>query len=79
MQEVWLLLRKAAVDQRIKAVVIEPDGLAIGWGKMQELHYDFEQFRKSGKPLYAYLKSPGTKEYYVSTAASKVYIGPTTC
>lgn len=76
MQEVWLLLRKAAVDQRIKAVVIEPDGLAIGWGKMQELHYDFEQFRKSGKPLYAYLKSPGTKEYYVSTAASKVYIGP---
>ena len=75
-EDVWSLLRKAAVDTRIKAVVVEPDGLEVGWGKMQELHHDFEQFRKSGKPLYAYLKTPGTREYYVATAASKVYIAP---
>jgi protease-4 len=75
-QDVWSLLRKAAVDNRIKAVVLEPQGLGVGWGKMQELHHDLEQFRKSGKPVYAYLKSPGTREYYIATAASKIYIAP---
>lgn len=76
MEEVWGALRKAAADKRIKAVVVEPQGLEIGWARMQELHADLEQFRKSGKPLYAYLKTPGAREYYVATAASKIYMGP---
>jgi protease-4 len=76
MEEVWSALRKAAADKRIKAVVIEPQGLEVGWAKMQELHADLEQFRRSGKPLYAFLKTPGAREYYVSTAASKIYMGP---
>ncbi len=43
---------------------------------MQEIHSDIEEFRKSGKPVYAYLKSPGTREYYIATAASRVYMEP---
>ncbi len=76
MEEVWALLRRAATDRRIQAIVLEPSNLNVGWGKMQELHSDLEQFRKSGKPLYAYLKTPGTREYYVATAASRIYLGP---
>ncbi len=77
-QGVWSLLRKAAVDPHIKAVVLEPQGVQVGWGKLQEIRADLEQFRvQSGKPLYAYLKSPGTREYYLATAASRIYIQPT--
>ncbi|HKE24339.1 MAG TPA: signal peptide peptidase SppA [Bryobacteraceae bacterium] len=73
---VWMALRKAAADARVKAVVIEPEGLNIGWGKMEELRGDLEQFRKSGKPLVAYLRMPGTREYYISLPADRIYLGP---
>src|SRR5437660_12606166 len=66
-KDVWDLLRRAAVDSRVKAVVLEPRGIEAGWAKLQELRADLEQFRKSGKPLIAYLKSPGTREYYLAT------------
>ena len=74
--DVWSTLRKAAADKRVKAVVIEPMNLQIGWGKMQQLHADLEKFRRSGKPVYAFLKTPGMREYYVATAASKVFMAP---
>jgi len=76
-EEIWSVLRKAAADSRIKAVVFEPQDAGVGWAKMQEIHADLEQFRKSGKPLIAYLKSPGTREYYMATACSKIYLSPT--
>lgn len=75
-ENVWSTLRKAAADTRIKAIVLEPANPQIAWGKLQELHADIEQFRKSGKPVYAYLKSPGTKDYYLATAASRIYLSP---
>lgn len=75
-ENVWSLLRKAAADRRIRAIVLEPRGLLVGWAKLEELRADLEQFRKSGKPLYAYLKTPGTREYYLATAASRVFMAP---
>jgi protease-4 len=75
-EDLWSMLRRAASDSRIKAVVFEPEGASPGWAKMQEIHADLEQFRKSGKPLVAYLKSPGTREYYMATACSKIYLAP---
>ncbi len=73
---VWMLLRKAAADARIKAVVLEPESLSVGWGKLEEFRADLEQFKKSGKPLYAYLKTPGAREYYLASAAERIYLGP---
>jgi len=75
-EDVWATLRKSAADPRIKAIVLQPDNPQIAWGKLQELHADIENFRKSGKPVYAYLKSPGTKDYYLATAASRIYLSP---
>ncbi len=73
---IWSILRRAASDSRIKAVVFEPDGATPGWAKMQEIHADLEQFRKSGKPLIAYLKRPNSREYYMASACSKIYMSP---
>src|SRR5579863_9949807 len=73
---VWMMLRKAAADSRVKAVVLEPASLSVGWGKLEEFRADLEQFKKSGKPLYAWLKTPGSRDYYVATAASRIYLGP---
>ena len=73
---VWTALRQAAADSRIRAVVLEPEGLRAGWAKLEELRQDIAQFRKSGKPVYAYLHTPSAREYYVATAADRIYIGP---
>ena len=73
---IWAELRKAAADTRIKAVVLEPSDPQVGWGKLQELRADLENFKKSGKPLYAYLKSPNARDYYLATAASRIYMEP---
>ena len=74
--DIWLTLRKAAADSRIRAVLFEPEGLEIGWARMQELHAELEQFRKCGKPLVALLRTPGAHEYYIATAADKLYMMP---
>jgi protease-4 len=76
MANVWMALKKAAVDTHIKAVALEPEGLSVGWAKMEEIRSDIEQFRKSGKPVFAYLRTPTTRDYYVATAADRIYLGP---
>ncbi|MEK7406754.1 MAG: signal peptide peptidase SppA [Acidobacteriota bacterium] len=74
--EHWDMLRKAAADSRIRAVLLMPEGLRTGWAKLQQIRESLEQFKKSGKPLYAWLRRPGTREYYLATAAERLYLGP---
>ena len=73
---VWSALDKAASDGRIKAVVLQPEGLSAGWAKLEELRLDIDKFKKSGKPVFAYLRQPGTREYYVASGADRIYVGP---
>jgi protease-4 len=75
--ETWRMLRDAAADSRIKALVVMPRDLTAGWGKLQELRGDILAFRKSGKPVYAYLRGAAMREYYVASAADKVFMTPT--
>jgi len=76
MLETWQLLRKAAVDPRIKALVLEPRDLGVGWAKLEELRSSLLGFKKTGKPVYAFLRGAGTKEYYVATAADRIFMAP---
>jgi protease-4 len=73
---VWSALEKAAADTRVKAVVLQPEGLSAGWAKLEELRLDIDKFKKSGKPVFAYLRQPGTREYYVASGADRIYLGP---
>jgi protease-4 len=72
---IWSTLEKAANDPHIQAVVIEPEGLRAGWGKLQELAMDLDRFKKSGKPVYAYLRQPGAREYYLAAGADRISTG----
>jgi protease IV len=70
-------LRKAKVDRRIKGVLLKPTGFSSPfWGKVQEIRDAILDFRKSGKPVYAYLEYGGDREYYLATAADKVFLMP---
>ena len=75
-RDVWSMLRNAAADSRVKAVVLMPQGVSAGWGKLQEIRQDLLEFKKSGKPLVSFLQSPTTREYYLATATDKIYMPP---
>jgi len=70
-------LRKAKVDARVSAVLLKPTGFESPfWGKVQEVRDAVLDFRKSGKPVYAYLEYGGDREYYLATAADKIFLMP---
>jgi protease-4 len=73
---IWQNLKKAAADPKIVAVVLQPEGIQGGWAKLEEIRSDVEQFRKSGKPVFAYLRTPSARDYYVALAADRIYLGP---
>ncbi len=75
-ENIWSVLRKAAADPHVKAVLLEPANPSIGWGKLQEIRADLDQFKKSGKPIYAYLRAPNARDYYLASGATKIYIEP---
>jgi protease IV len=71
-------LRKAKVDGRISAVMLRLTGFSTPyWGKLQEIRDALIDFRTSKKPVYAYLEYGGDRDYYVATAADKVFLMPT--
>src|SRR5215207_10064474 len=71
-----LQLRKAKADKRVGAVLLDVGMLGTGWAKADEIREAVADFRKSGKPIYAYMEFGGDKEYYVATAAERIYVPP---
>ena len=70
-------LRKAKADARVSAVLLKPTGFESPyWAKVQEIRDAVVDFRKSGKPVYAYLEYGGDREYYLASAADKVFLLP---
>lgn len=74
---IWQNLKKAAADPKISAMVLEPRGVEVGWARLEEIRSNIEQFRKSGKPVVAYLRTPSARDYYLALAADHIYLGPT--
>jgi protease-4 len=71
------MLRKAKRDPRIKTVLLRPASLQLPyWAKVQELRDAVLDFRKSGKTVVAFLEYGGDREYYLASAASKVFLLP---
>lgn len=71
------LIRKAKADPRIAGILLEPGGLdSPYWAKVQELHEALRDFRLSGKYVHALLSESGDREYYLATAADRIYLVP---
>ena len=68
--------RKAKVDKRITAVLLDIDMSEAGWAKSEEIRSAIEDFRTSGKPVYAYMETGLNKDYYIATACDKIFVPP---
>jgi protease-4 len=71
------MLHRAKVDTRISAVLLKPTGFSSPyWGKVQEIRDAVVDFRASGKPVYAYLEYADERNYYLATAADRIFLMP---
>ena len=71
------MLRKAKTDKRVTSIILKPSGSGALWGKVQEVRDAVADFRRSGKPIVAYLEYGGEQEFYLATACDKVFLMPT--
>ncbi len=69
-------LRKAKVDSRVGAILLDINFPGMGWGKADELRDAIKDFKVSGKPVYAYMELGMNKDYYIAAAADKIYMPP---
>src|SRR6185503_18364430 len=68
--------KKAKVDKRIRAILLDVNMSGVGWGKAEEIRDAITDFRQSGKPVYAYVEFGLNKEYYIATACDKIIVPP---
>ena len=70
------LLRSAARDPRVSALLVRVSGLRVGMAKADELREQIRRFQESGKPAAAFLEIGDTLDYYVASACKQVYVAP---
>ncbi len=77
MRGVLRSLEKAKTDDRIKALIVNSTFASMGPGKAQELRAAIKKFSAaSKKPVYGFVEDGGTIDYYICSAAPKLYLPP---
>ena len=73
-------LHEAARDDRISALYLHgslvAEGYSSGYGALRELREAIQDFRKSGKPVIAYLVDADNRDFYLASAADQILLNP---
>lgn len=67
-------IRKAQKDEKVHALLLELDGLEVSWGKLDELRRAVQEFRKTGKKVFAYLEAGESKDYLLALACDEICV-----
>lgn len=79
--EMLTAIRNAQHDKRIVGVVARIRSLDIGWAKLQDLRDALVEYKQSNKPLIALVINEvgsANAEYFLATAADRIYLSPAT-
>ncbi|KFF08852.1 signal peptide peptidase SppA [Chryseobacterium luteum] len=69
-------IKKAKTDDHIKGISIEADDLHAGMTQIDDIRSAIEDFKKSGKFVYAYGNAVSQASYYLGSVADKYYLNP---
>lgn len=69
-------LEHAKTDDNVKGIVLRLNPSPNGWATLQQLKKGIEDFKESGKFVYAYGEIIPQNAYYVATAADSIYLNP---
>lgn len=66
----------AKTDDKIKGISILNNQSQLGLAQSKAVRDKLEDFKKSGKFVYAYANSYSQKEYYINSVADQIYLNP---
>lgn len=66
----------AAQDINISGIFLEPSFISCGYADLNEIMTALERFRAQGKPVYAYLDFAYNRDYFLASAAEKIFLNP---
>lgn len=69
-------IRHAANDQNIEGIYINAGGASMGTASRQELIEALNDFKESGKWIYAYGDNYTQGDYLIASVADKIYLNP---
>ncbi len=76
LDELLHAIRVAKTDNRIQGISIKNSFLLAGLAQTQEIRSAIEDFKESGKKVYALSDYFSQKDYYLASVADKVFINP---
>jgi protease-4 len=74
LKELKQAIKRAAQDDRIQGIFLEPKYLYSGLSKLYELRQELESFKETGKFIIAYGEYYTESEYYLASVANEVYL-----
>lgn len=69
-------IEAAKTDDKIKGISILNNQSQLGLAQSKAVRDKLEEFKKSGKFVYAYANSYSQKEYYINSVADQIYLNP---
>ncbi len=69
-------IQKAKTDDNIKGISIEADDLNAGLTQIDDIRNAIDDFKKSGKFVYAYGNGVSQSSYYLGSVADQYYLNP---
>lgn len=71
------LIKHAATDKNIEGIYINPgSGVNLGMSGIKDISSAIQEFKKSGKFVYAYGESLSQGGYYLCSNADKIFLNP---
>lgn len=72
--ETLTAIKRAKDDDKIQGIYIKPQLVSPGWAKSQELQEALDDFKTSGKFVYAYIPMGNEMSYYNTLAADSIFM-----
>ena len=69
-------INKAKKDEKIKGIRLSSGLISSGWAQAREIRSCLNEFKKSGKFIYAYADFMSQKGYYLSSVADSIFMNP---
>ncbi len=76
LNDIVLAIKNAAKDDKIKGIVVYPSAFASGFATDNSIYEALQEFKKSGKFLYAYSHLYTEKGLFLASIADSVFLYP---
>lgn len=76
LEDILRAIKEAEKDNKVKGISLNLTSVSASPASMEEIRRALDEFKKSGKFVYAYSDTYSQGAYYIASVADKVYLNP---